>query len=188
MKRLLLIALIAGSCATQKNANRYYDKHPEELAELCGDKFPPRDSVGVPTTNYTPADNKDYQHQIDSIRNAAYMLMYDLADFQQQMMMRQTPKDVQECQETIHNYQKQIGKLLGQVDELKKKASALGSEYKPCIPDTVFKENNIYRANTAKEDAQGQRIKKLEKWQIAAYIFGGLLALFLIISLVKPKK
>jgi peptidoglycan hydrolase CwlO-like protein len=180
MKRLLLLALILGSCATQRNANKYYDKHPQELAELCGDKFPPRDSIATDTV-YREAENQNYTHQIDSLRTQALMLMYDLADFQQQMTMRQTPADVQECQQTINNYQKQIGKLLGQVDELKKKATSLSSDYKPCLPDTLRIDNVIYRANTAKETAL------LKAWQIAAFIFGGLLVISLIISLIKPK-
>lgn len=187
MKRLLLMALIMGSCATQRNANKYYEKHPEQLAKVCGEKFPSRDSIGEVQTTYQPAENKDYQHQIDSLRTEALMLMYDLADFQQQMTMRQTPEDLQQCQETINNYQKQIGKLLGQVNELKKKASALSTEYKPCIPDTVRNDRVIYRANTANEDYLKSQVKKLQPWKIAALIFGGLLAIMLILSLIKPK-
>lgn len=43
---LFFIASMIG-CATQKNAEKYYQKHPEKLAEKCAYEFPVIDSVVV---------------------------------------------------------------------------------------------------------------------------------------------
>lgn len=51
----LLVALIAltviltwlTGCTTQRKAEKYYQKHPEKLAEKCADEFPVKDSIIV---------------------------------------------------------------------------------------------------------------------------------------------
>lgn len=44
---VLLVFMAVGlfGCATQKKAEKYYKKHPVELAKECADKFPVRDTV-----------------------------------------------------------------------------------------------------------------------------------------------
>lgn len=37
--------ILLGGCATQKKAEKYYKKHPVELAKECSEKFPVRDSL-----------------------------------------------------------------------------------------------------------------------------------------------
>ncbi len=42
---LTMMALGLFGCATQKKAEKYYKKHPVELAKECSEKFPVRDSL-----------------------------------------------------------------------------------------------------------------------------------------------
>lgn len=37
--------VILSSCATQKKAEKFYDKHPEKLAEKCATTYPVKDSI-----------------------------------------------------------------------------------------------------------------------------------------------
>lgn len=53
----LLLAIVASSCGTSKlkqqvKAHNYFNKYPNELAELCGTKFPPETKYlpGAPIT------------------------------------------------------------------------------------------------------------------------------------------
>jgi hypothetical protein len=37
--------LVVPGCATQKKAEKYYKKHPVELAKVCAEKYPVKDSI-----------------------------------------------------------------------------------------------------------------------------------------------
>lgn len=43
--KYLIIILFFASCATQRKAEKFYDKHPEKLAEKCATEFPVKDSI-----------------------------------------------------------------------------------------------------------------------------------------------
>ena len=50
MKRLIFYFLLSLTvsvigCATQRKAEKFYDKHPEKLAEKCATEFPVKDSI-----------------------------------------------------------------------------------------------------------------------------------------------
>lgn len=45
MRIYLVLLVIFGSCATQRKAEKFYDKHPEKLAEKCATEFPVKDSI-----------------------------------------------------------------------------------------------------------------------------------------------
>ena len=41
----MVLLVILSSCATQKKAEKFYDKHPEKLAEKCATTYPVKDSI-----------------------------------------------------------------------------------------------------------------------------------------------
>lgn len=58
---LLLLAIVVSSCGTSKlkqqiKAHNYFNQHPNELAELCGTKFPPETKYIPGKTIVTPGD------------------------------------------------------------------------------------------------------------------------------------
>ena len=42
---LLFLTVSVIGCATQRKAEKFYDKHPEKLAEKCATEFPVKDSI-----------------------------------------------------------------------------------------------------------------------------------------------
>lgn len=153
-KQLLILVLFMGSCATQKNAEKYYERHPIELARVCGDKFPPKDSTADPVVTYRPADNIDYHNEIDSLRTYAEIMQRNMADMQQQLFMKGDGQDWKECSDLLIMYQHKV-------DSISQKAAALAKRYRPCDSDTLFIDRNHYITNTAKEFAQAGTISKL---------------------------
>jgi len=43
--KYLIIILFFASCATQRRAEKFYSKHPEELAKICSETYPVKDSI-----------------------------------------------------------------------------------------------------------------------------------------------
>jgi hypothetical protein len=119
MKKYLLILVLFASCATQKKAEKYYSKHPEELAQVCIDKFP-LDTISKTDTFYQKADNVDYSGIIDSIKD-----VFDNT-------ISEAPTVVYDS-----NCIEEYNKLLSNQKALKDKITSLQANYKPCKPDTV---------------------------------------------------
>jgi hypothetical protein len=63
---LIALFLFAG-CATQKNAEKYYNNHPEELARKCSNVFQATDSIGEKSIMIIPGNGVDYSGVIDSL-------------------------------------------------------------------------------------------------------------------------
>lgn len=45
MKNTILFLLILTGCTTQKKASKYFNNHPDQLAPICAEKFPVKDSL-----------------------------------------------------------------------------------------------------------------------------------------------
>jgi hypothetical protein len=122
MKKYLLILVLFASCATQKKAEKYYEKHPEELAQVCIDKFP-LDTVSKTDTFYQKADNVDYSNAIDSL--VAYGTILTGLDSGIRINVNDTA--------AISKY----------IDTINSQVKKLKANYKPCKPDTVRLTNTI---------------------------------------------
>lgn len=121
------------------------------LAPVCAVEFPIRDSAGKVNQDYKPADNTNYQGQIDSLQNLINELIADAATQAYSAAMAPTaPGEIKPAPSTA------LQKVAQAVNKLKE-------TYKPCIPDTVFQTQTIYRENTARVvDLQNQVTKLAE--------------------------
>jgi hypothetical protein len=45
MKNTIFFLLVLIGCTTQKKATNYFNNHPDQLAPICADKFPVKDSL-----------------------------------------------------------------------------------------------------------------------------------------------
>lgn len=125
---LILIAMLSG-CATRKEKSlAYAAQNPKEFAQFCGDYYPPNDSVGKPTIVYIPADNKNYQQDIDSLSKAI------------ETLKNEVNVDERDC---AKEYKPIVDRLSKQVKDLKE-------AYKPCEPDTAYVSTTVYRTNMGK--------------------------------------
>lgn len=157
MKYLLIFTLFLASCATQKNADKFYNNHPDALAAKCADKFPVRDSTApVVIDSSHRAENENYQRTIDSLKYQA--------DFLQGEINNIKPGDV-----NAETYLK-LQQVQAKADQLNKELTKLKNGYKPCLPDTVYKSTTVYRENTARVasqastiTSQNEQIKDLKK-------------------------
>lgn len=127
----ILFAGCLQSCATLEKkiakAKVVAYQNPNEFAEVCSTLFPVKEVIKE-TTKHVPADNKNHQAEIDSLNK-------QLND-----LKAEADKDTTEIGK---RYQSKINTLTTAMNSLKK-------QYKPCKPDTVFKDKIITQENTAK--------------------------------------
>lgn len=137
MKRIsiILLALLLFGCSAEKKRLRQVEKakivayqNPKDFAEFCATVYPVKDSIGEPIIKYVKADNKEYSDTIDSLISA---------------LNRINEKVEKDTTASAKVYKNEIANLSKQLSDFKK-------AYKPCIPDTVFRDNVIYKENTAK--------------------------------------
>lgn len=120
------------SCATQRNFEKYAQKHPVKLAELCIEKFPIRDSVGEPVFDtIRRSDNLDHTGTIDSLKQAADELVREMES--KQMI---SDLDRKKAVDIIGDYSKENESLKRKAKSLAADISRLQANYRPCLPDT----------------------------------------------------
>lgn len=139
---LLAFLTLLYSCKSiekqRSRAELFYKVHPEELAAKCAVEFPVKDSVAEPIVGpVKPADNIDYQKQIDSLKMLA-------EEFEQHL------KDAAKVNEDPDPCADQLEGLKKSFDVLQKKTVELQAKYKPCKPDTIPITTVVYRENAAK--------------------------------------
>lgn len=131
MKNLIIISflfLLCGCSAPYYQAKDIKKQHQlnyqyqGELAKDCATLFPVKDSVGAPI--YTPANNINYAHIIDSVKKAEDSL-YTLAS--------KLPLLWDDTAKMRHS----VALLTNMVKAQAGKINALQSAYKPCKPDTM---------------------------------------------------
>lgn len=130
--------LLFVSCNSyQKQLNRFHAfalQHTNELAKVCADVFPAKDSIGEVTTIVKPANNKDQTEEVKALKSEADSL---------QSVIDAAAKDKSNpCSEVISDYQAKIKTLNARI-------TSLAASYQKCKPDTIFKTNNIYRVDEA---------------------------------------
>lgn len=162
MNTKILLPALAGffilGCATQKNAESFYAKHPEQLAASCAEKYPVKDSVGATVTDSTAkADNKDFTSSIDSANNAVESLVNAVNNAKK----RSVDSVSLACLDVVADYNRQIDQLETKANDLAGQVKHLQANYRPCIPDTVYRTTPVYRENTAKVAAQAGQIAAL---------------------------
>lgn len=154
MRKIIVCVAIATSlvaCTTARKAVTYFNEHPDVSAGYCAEKYPVKDSVGETTTVYTPANNEDLQPKLDELQQTAEGLQRKLVEADS--ARRKDP--AKPCPE-VRPFQNEIDALLTRISKLQ-------SEYKPCIPDTIFKEKVVYRENTAMVASLSEQIKKITR-------------------------
>jgi hypothetical protein len=152
--RITVIAMMiafAASCTTANKATQFFNEHPETGAKYCAEKYPVKDSLGEEETTYKPADNKNYQREIDGIEAAAKAIQKNFSD----ESVARSVDPGKPCPE-VKPFQDEINNLISQVQNLQR-------AYKPCIPDTVYTEIPVYRENTARVTSQALEIDRLNK-------------------------
>jgi hypothetical protein len=191
---LFAILFLLFGCATEKKANKYFDKHPREFAEKCRDSFPVIAIIGKSDTQYIKADNKDYTHLLDSVGRVAdslntyWLLVLDSSTDEVATIMR---KELLKAQKEAAGLKEIIGKLR--------------SEYKPCKADTVRLTATNYLVDgaavaaerLAKENAQKELKATSEKldrtkdrlswWKIACLVSWLVISVGVIIKLLLKK-
>jgi len=151
MNKLIVMAAIAviffSSCATQRNFEKYAAKHPVKLAELCIEKFPIRDSIGEPVIDSShKADNLDHSGTIDSLKDAADALVKEL-----EAKTEMSELDKGRALDVIGEYTLENVNLKKKVKGLASDISRLQANYRPCLPDTVFRTIPHFLENPAKD-------------------------------------
>lgn len=129
---LIALFLFAG-CATQKNAEKYYSKNPNELTRKCAGIFQTPDSIGNPIITITPGNNTDYTSKIDSLSKQAGTLLDQLA--KDSIKAASISRD---CSNIVSGYQ-------SKVMDLTAKIGALNANYKKPTPDTFRVEVPTFR-------------------------------------------
>lgn len=128
----MALFLFAG-CATQKNAEKYYSKNPDQLARKCAGIFQTPDSVGNPIITITPGNSTDYTSKIDSLSKQAETLLDQLA--KDSVKAASISRD---CSDIVSGYQ-------SKVMDLTSKIGALNANYKKPTPDTFRVEVPTFR-------------------------------------------
>lgn len=145
---IAIMAFIVSSCNSyKKQLNKFQTfgyQHTNELAKMCAEKFPVKDSVGAPVIDSTKrADNINYQGRIDSLKDKATTL---------QRKMYQDSVNKTDCAKSSQYYKNQVTGLVNQI-------SSLQQSYKPCKPDTIFKTNTVYRKDVAELSVVSSRFR-----------------------------
>lgn len=141
---ILALCALLNSCTTAAKATRFMQQHPEVSAQFCAEAYPVRDSVGVDSVSYTPADNTDYTATIDSLLS----LTDSLFDANR---LRRMIVDTAGLIESYYRLQ-----LLRQQKEARRLKEALQSfrtSYRPCVPDTALILRQHWLENTARLEA-----------------------------------
>lgn len=139
----ILLAGCLQSCVTLEKkiakAKVVAYQNPNEFADVCATLYPIRETTKI-ETKYIPADNKNHEAEIDSLNK-------QLND-----LKAEADKDTTEIGIM---YQAKINTLTTAMNSLKK-------QYKPCKPDTVFKDKIIIQESTAKIKALEIELTKTE--------------------------
>lgn len=125
--------LLVASCATQRNAEKYYRNHPEQFARECSELFQPIDSVGESVVVYVPGENSDYTGEIDSMARESERLLDKLRN--DSVLAAQVSQD---CANIVSGYREQV-------KTLSSKIWTLNANYKKPTPDTIKVETPTYR-------------------------------------------
>lgn len=145
---------ILAACATQKNAEKYYNNHPEDRERMCAKNFPRVDSVGDTVRVFIPGSSFDYTGSIDSLKKESDRLLG--------VIEKDSARAVQVSQDCA----KIVSEYKGQIKGLSAKISALNANYKKPIPDTQIKIVEKYSlppAYVAQEKVNKRQIDSLGK-------------------------
>lgn len=171
---VLLLGFLLCGCVSVQKAIRTLEKK-DKLAEVCADHYPVVDSAGKTTIVYRPANNVDHTKQLDSLKK----------DFDEQL---HAFKDAQRIQANDTGCARTIQALQKQYEVLVKSYEQLYASYKPCKPDTAYRDRDIYHdTNPAKTaalqsalDKQSTELKQAENgranWRKWALITWGIIA------------
>ena len=133
-----ITSIFSGCNTYQKQLNKFQlfaNAYSGELAKLCVEKFPAKDSIGgVKVDSTKKANNIDYQGKIDSLKEKADAL-------KQELSKAASNKD-DPCSPVIIKYQQKL-------DELNDQITGLKNSYKKCKPDTIFKTQTVFRVDQA---------------------------------------
>lgn len=134
---LIIVSLLWGSCATLKNAQKYYRNNPGQFATDCASVFVPWDSAGETRTIILPGSFIDYSPVIDSLSKEAEHLYVVIS--KDSSAAAQASQD---CFNLIERYKSLSGELYAKIEALK-------LDYHKPTPDTLKVDNIIYRLPTA---------------------------------------
>ena len=201
---LLLIAVSFSSCdAIRKaidekrtgKAKLQFDKHPDTAAHYCAVHFPLKDSIAP--IIYVPGDNLDYTPIIDSILHSADSLSKDSINKTWTNVLDTATTSIAEY------FKKQRLADRSQIALLKENIQRLHDQYKPCKPDTVYRDHfkigspeltdaqNIAareKSSRIATEAKNAQLKdKLNWWKIACLITWAIVVIYFIILIFKPK-
>ncbi len=172
MKYLLITCLLLSSCVTYKKAANYLND-TEQGAMYCAANFPVKDSIAPVQIVISPANNKDYQKNIDSLNWSIFML---------KGLNEEILKDTGRCCEVVRSYAPVI-------DSLSNMAVRFKYIYLPCVPDTIEIKTTVYRRDTAKEMESSARAlasqREADFWQKVALVLAGFSVIFVIIIIIK---
>ncbi len=175
MKYIVILCLLLSSCMTYKKASNYI-LDTGQGAMFCAANFPVKDSVGEVRVTYRPADNTNYQNQIDSLGWSLYLLNQNMKQKEDIL------KDTGRCCDLVRQY-------VPIIDSLSNMSARLKIVYVPCLPDTVKIEIPIFTRDTAKELEATARATasqgEANMWQKIAIVCGiiaGILGFVLILK------
>jgi hypothetical protein len=124
----------------RSRALQFYNEHPAEFAKNCADAFPVKDSIGEDVIDsIKTADNIDLSQWLNSL----YTELDNLKD-----------RFAKDTTDMARHYTDQINTLVARVN-------AVNREYKPCLPEVIYKTRPVYQENTARIKALGAQIDSL---------------------------
>lgn len=147
---IILFIVFAFGCKPSEQVKRsraiqFYNEHPGEFAKNCADAFPVKDSVGEDVVDsIKTADNIDLTQWLNSL--------YGELDDLKERFARDTTA-------MARHYTDQINVLVERVN-------AVNRQYKPCLPEIIYKTRPVYQENTARIKALGAQIDSLVYEQV----------------------
>lgn len=181
---LVMIVLVSGCRTAQERVDRLFNKHPDLAVKECNERWPTKaiDSTTV-IDSVKRALNTNWQHYIDSLEK--------MAQKGSNVVVLPDSGAYKDCK-------KEYDKVVSENKGLRDAIAKLRRDYKPCLPDTVYKTKTVRvldmkpvqivkdslskeRDIRVKAESKVESLTKQINWLIGAVlILGGLIALRLL--------